>query len=699
MSAMLSWTGRPARTRILAALLLGGGSTIAISRLGRFLRSVRKEQRLLADAAAPPGKSTTVAQRRPTPAADARFVRRLCAILRVCVPGVFSPEAGLLALQSALLFARTLLSDRIAALEGRCAENVTALNWPGFRLCLIAFGITAVPATIVNSALKAVQLALSLSMRKRLTTHLHRMYMSHRAYYSASALGGLGHADQRLTDDVEKFCADLSELYSKTLKPLFDLLVFSRSLSHIIGYRGQALLYGYFILIGAFLRRVSPPLAKLTAQYSSLAGAFRAAHSRISATAEEVAFQDPPAGRAEMRALNMRLDNMIRHSRLTAVQRFIQQCLDGYLVKYAASVLGLMVHAAPLYFNPPSDTATNVLAGKYINSMRLMMQASSAMGELVLAYKRILSLAGHTARVSELIEQVRELGKPQGHLTAFRLAQNRVLEQHIGKKGSDKPHAINGNAANGATSTDSISTVAARAPTTRKCGLSIKLDRVSMWSPDGTMLVRDLNMEVALNSSVIILGPNGSGKSSILRMLAGLWPLQAGTVAMPPRDEMFFLSQRPYMYSGSLAEQLMYPNLPGVVVGEHVVFDPVFAADVLRSVELSALIGRCGGFHGALSWDDTLSGGERNRLAVARLLYHRPKFAVLDECTAAVSAVGEVVLYRAMANAGITLLSVAHRKAVMQFHQAAVMLTGDGKWEIKKVDSRDADSWIERQKS
>ena len=670
-----------ARKRFLVALLLGGFSTVALTHLRRYLRILRKEQRVLADHAAPQGVSRADSTRRPTPGVDTRFMRRLLDILRICIPGVFSSEARLVFYQGLLLGSRTLLSDRIAALEGSCAANVTALNWPKFRLTLIAFATTAIPAAIVNSALKAMQLALRLAMRKRLTTYLHRLYLTHRAYYSASALGGLDHAEQRLTEDVDKFCETLSELYSKTLKPMMDLLVFSQSLSRLIGYRGQAIIYSYFIIVGAFLRRISPPLAKLTAQYSSLDGAFRKAHARLSACAEQVAFNDPPAGRAEMRSLNTRLDNMIRHSRLTAVQRFIQQCVDGYLVKYTASVIGLLVHAAPLYLNPPTNATTHELAGQYVNSMRLMMQAASAMGELVMSYKRILSLAGHTARVSELMEQVRELGKPQGHLTAFRRIQRRVIDSSENKNSeATKPNGLTDS------QPDQIAEYARAAVPTRKCGPSIKLENVSLWSPDGTMLVRALDMEVAEGQSVIIVGPNGSGKSSILRMLGGLWPLQAGKVLMPPRDDVFFLSQKPYMFSGTLAEQLMYPNLPGVVVGDKVTFNEVLAREVLKKVEMETLIARCDGFDGALAWDETLSGGERGRLAVARLLYHRPKYAILDECTAAVSAEGELVLYRAMVEAKITLLSVAHRDAVKQFHEKQVVLKGDDAWQVMAVE-------------
>lgn len=683
MDALMLRRISSSRSRVALALLLcGGGGAVALARLSALLGTLRHEQRELTTAALGPG-GVENSKRGPRVAVDARFVKRLGAILRVCVPGFWSKEAGLVAAQGGLLFLRTLISDKIARLEGDCAENVTAQNWDGFRRVVIGFALSSIPAAITNSGIKAVQVLVSLAFRKRLTLFLHKSYMGNRAYYSASVLGGLSHADQRITDDVEKFCETIADLYSYTFKPLLDVIVFSRSLGHIIGYKGQICLYMYFVVIGGLLRKVSPPLALMTAQYSSLSGDLRAAHHRIAASAEEVAFNDPPAGRAEMMSLNTRLGRMIRHSQLTAMQRFMQQCLDGYLVKYTASIIGLVIFAAPLYYTPVEKrAATNVLAGQYINAMRLMMQTSAAMGQLVLVYKRVNTLAGHTARVSELVEQVRELGKPNGHLDAFRRVQERISAANgANSLGSDQD-----------TAKATIAECAARLPATRVNGTSIKLDSVSMFSPDGSALVKELSVNVPVGKSVILLGPNGSGKSSILRMLAGLWPLQSGTVTLPPRDEMFFLSQRPYMYSGSLAEQLMYPRLPGVIVGEKVIFDEKSAQRCLDSVELGSLTNRCGGFGGTLAWEDTLSGGERNRLAVARCLYHKPKFAVLDECTAAVSADGEVVLYKAMAGAGITMLSVAHRRAVMDFHQVAIVLDGNTGWSVKELNGSVGDA-------
>ncbi len=91
-------------------------------------------------------------------------------------------------------------------------------------------------------------------------------------------IAGLTHADQRLTEDVEKFCYSISELYGYTFKPLLDVLLFTRSLAKIMGYKSQFVLYGYYFLSAGVLRRLSPPLALMTAQETGLAGSFRNAH-------------------------------------------------------------------------------------------------------------------------------------------------------------------------------------------------------------------------------------------------------------------------------------------------------------------------------------------------------------------------------------------------------------------------------------
>ena len=91
-------------------------------------------------------------------------------------------------------------------------------NFPQFARLLAAFAGVAIPAAVVNSGLKYMQKRIQIAFQRRLSHHLHQQYCSNRAYYAASTLGGLTNADQRITEDVEKFAYNISELYSYTFK-------------------------------------------------------------------------------------------------------------------------------------------------------------------------------------------------------------------------------------------------------------------------------------------------------------------------------------------------------------------------------------------------------------------------------------------------------------------------------------------------
>ena len=134
------------------------------------------------------------------------------------MPSLLSPEAGLVGLQACLLVSRTYLTDHISRIEARAGRHLLAQNFPLFARGLAAFGVVALPAAAVNAGLKYMQKRIQLAFMRRLTHHLHALYCSNRAYYAASVLGGLTHADQRMTEDVEKFCAAVAELYSYTFK-------------------------------------------------------------------------------------------------------------------------------------------------------------------------------------------------------------------------------------------------------------------------------------------------------------------------------------------------------------------------------------------------------------------------------------------------------------------------------------------------
>ncbi|KAG2422832.1 hypothetical protein HXX76_011647 [Chlamydomonas incerta] len=687
----------PARKRLIAIAVIAGGLT-AGAQVKKLVRSAQRQQRALCaevEASRGGGGSRHRAgggQQRI--AVDKRFVRRLLVILSICVPSWWSKEAGLILAQGGLLVSRTLLTDWISRIEGYSGSTLVSQQFDKFWRSLGWFAAIGVPAALVNSGLKYMQKQIELAFQERLTSHLHAQYCSNRAYYAASTLGGLTHADQRITEDVEKFAASISELYAHTFKPLLDVVLFTRSLARTMGYRGQFMLYGYYVAVAYLLRAISPPLASMTAQEAALSGSFRAAHQRLVTCSEEVAFNDPPAGAAEQLILNQHLRRLLRYTGLSALQRGIQQVADGYFVKYFASVTALVVYGLPIYLREPAHRGSQgELTRDYIRSMRLLQNTSRGVGDLILVYKRVTALASHTSRVSELLEQVARLvGEDAEHRELFR---KNVSVNHF--LGLSEPYHAPGEPA--------PASYEPPPPPQRLLGPTLAFRRVALDSPDGTPLIRELSFEVLPGKSVLLMGPNGCGKSSLFRVLAGLWPLQAGEITTPEKGKVFYLSQRPYLVTGTLRDQILYPNPPrsvwrGATAAEHEHFavcsggrvPPAPSSELdsllegcLRSVELEYLLTRHG-WEAVHNWNEVLSGGEKQRLAMARLLYHRPQYAVLDECTSAVSADGELRLYGECLRSGVTFLSIAHRPALKRFHSAVIHFdanvskTGRGWW-------------------
>lgn len=178
--------------------------------------------------------------------------------------------------------------------------------------------------------------------------------------------------------------------------------------------------------------------------------------------------------------------------------------------------------------------------------------------------------------------------------------------------------------------------------------------------PDGTPLVAAAQLAVAPQASVLLAGPSGAGKSTVFRALAGIWPHAQGTVCLPP-DSMF-IPQRPYMPNGSLRAALAYPEPPER-------YDDAALRQALEDALLPNLVNR---LDDADAWSQKLSGGEQQRLAIARVLLKRPRWVFADEATSALDAEAEATLYARLAalaeQRGGALVSIAHRPSVAAFH-------------------------------
>uniref|UniRef100_A0A8C1DML2 ATP-binding cassette, sub-family D (ALD), member 3b n=2 Tax=Cyprinus carpio TaxID=7962 RepID=A0A8C1DML2_CYPCA len=211
----------------------------------------------------------------------------------------------------------------------------------------------------------------------------------------------------------------------------------------------------------------------------------------------------------------------------------------------------------------------------------------------------------------------------------------------------------------------------------------IKFEHIPLVTPNGDILIRDLSFEVSSGTNVLVCGPNGCGKSSLFRVLGELWPLCGGQLTKPQRGKLFYVPQRPYMTLGSLRDQVIYPDTHEDQKKKGT--SDLVLKEYLDNVQLGHILEREGSWDVVQDWMDVLSGGEKQRMAMARLFYHKPQFAILDECTSAVSVDVEDFIYSHCRKVGITLFTVSHRKSLWKHHEYYLHMDGRGNYKFKPI--------------
>ncbi len=193
----------------------------------------------------------------------------------------------------------------------------------------------------------------------------------------------------------------------------------------------------------------------------------------------------------------------------------------------------------------------------------------------------------------------------------------------------------------------------------------------------GGISLGQLTADASALEPLLVQGPSGMGKTSLMRALTGLWREGSGTVTRPALSDVMFLPQPPYMILVSLRDQLTYPRAAGVSDEQ--------LHDVLRAGNLSNLCERFGGLDAEMHRADVLSPGEQQRLASARLLLNRPRYAFLDEATSALDAGNEQSMYALLNQQRIPFLSSGHRPSLLKFHRNVLELSGNSRWKIEPI--------------
>ena len=196
--------------------------------------------------------------------------------------------------------------------------------------------------------------------------------------------------------------------------------------------------------------------------------------------------------------------------------------------------------------------------------------------------------------------------------------------------------------------------------------------------PTGKELLKKLSLQLENSKSLLVTGASGCGKSTLLRTLAGIWAYAQGKISLPQNSKIMFLPQKPYLPLGTLRRALIYP------LAEKDAPPDSKLIETLKIVDLPNLVDK---LDVADDWTRILSGGEKQRLAFARVLLTAPDFIFLDEATSALDEPRELEMYQLLKEKlpAVTIISVGHRSTLYQVHDTELKLDGAGNWSVKEI--------------
>lgn len=546
---------------------------------------------------------------------DRRFLRRLWKLARIYWTSPDARWGGLLlalavALELGTVYGFVVMADAQRAIFDALQDKQPAAFFGAFGLF---FGLMAF-FLLISSFRIYVRQHVEIRWRRHLTHHFVDRWITRDGQWLLALRGdAVDNPDQRVSEDVRIFVASALGLSLSLLAALTTLASFA-GLLWVLSGDWSVPVGGADVAIPGFLmwvalayaaiatwvtHRVGRPLVPLHFDRLRVEADFRFTLVRFRENAETVALAGADAH--ERRTARERFERVVANwVRLIGAQLRLSLLATG--IGQANGVVPLLV-AAPGFF------LGKLTLGSVEQTRIAYGQVSGALTWFVNAYQEIAQWRASIERLCVLSEEI--------DATHAELERRDELE------------------------------------ISRSASGGLRLSDVHVELPGGRVLIEGADAEVAPGEQIQVLGPSGAGQTTLVRAIAGLWPFARGRIETPPAERMMFVPQRPYLPVGTLRAALTFPAREGSIPDERL-------REVLERLELGALAER---LDESGLWEQKLSAGEQQRLALARVLLQRPDWLLIDDATSALDEPLEERVYRELRKSlpGATTISIAHR--------------------------------------
>ncbi|XP_054096170.1 lysosomal cobalamin transporter ABCD4 isoform X4 [Callithrix jacchus] len=433
----------------------------------------------------------------PRPRLDLQFLQRFLQIQKVLFPSWSSQNALMFLTLLCLTLLEQLVIYQVGLIPSQYYGVLGNKNLEAFK----TLTFLAVMLIVLNSTLKSFDQftcnLLYVSWRKDLTEHLHRLYFQGRVYYTLNVLrDDIDNPDQRISQDVERFCRQLSSMASKLIISPFTLVYYTYQCFQSTGWLGPVSIFGYFILGTVVNKTLMGPIVMKLVHQEKLEGDFRFKHMQIRVNAEAAAFYR--AGHVEHMRTDRRLQRLLQTQReLMSKELWLYIGINTF--DYLGSILSYVVIAIPIFSGVYGDLSPAELSILVSKNAFVCIYLISCFTQLIDLCTTLSDVAGYTHRIGQLRETLLDM--------SLKSQDCEILGES--EWGLDKTPGW---------------------PAAEPADMAFLLERVSISVPSSDKpLIKDLSLQISEGQSLLITGNTGTGKTSLLRVLGGLWTSTRGS--------------------------------------------------------------------------------------------------------------------------------------------------------------------------